>query len=379
MAYDRQSECTYYGAAEAAKYGIKMNSKKKRKLNYFFLLQLIIMSVLIIFLSAIIAIYMHRKDQVEDTKRLMPILFFLWITVCTIVANLILYIKMHKVFCSVTSLSEAMDEVAKGNFDVQLKAEEHLHIAEIENMCASFNQMVQELGTIETLRNDFVANVSHEMKTPVAAIDGYAALLQDPNLTQEERDQHLESILYNCRRLTALTGNILMISRLDNGTMIPKKETFRLDEQIRRIVLSMEDAWTKKEMELDIEMDPVTYVGDEDLLYHIWTNLISNAIKFSKPGGLLQIRMEDNPSETGVVCVTVRDTGIGLTSDQMAHMYDKFYQGDKSHTREGNGLGLALVRQITELLGISISANSKKGQGTTFILELPIEESGQTS
>ena len=356
-----------------------MNSKKKRKLNYFFLLQLIIMSVLIIFLSAIIAIYMHRKDQVEDTKRLTPILFFLWITVCTIVANLILYIKMHKVFCSVTSLSEAMDEVAKGNFDVQLKAEEHLHIAEIENMCASFNQMVQELGTIETLRNDFVANVSHEMKTPVAAIDGYAALLQDPNLTQEERDQHLESILYNCRRLTALTGNILMISRLDNGTMIPKKETFRLDEQIRRIVLSMEDAWTKKEMELDIEMDPVTYVGDEDLLYHIWTNLISNAIKFSKPGGLLQIRMEDNPSETGVVCVTVRDTGIGLTSDQMAHMYDKFYQGDKSHTREGNGLGLALVRQITELLGISISANSKKGHGTTFILELPIEAPDQTN
>lgn len=346
--------------------------KKKRKLNYFFLLQLIIMSVLVILLSAIIAIYMHQKQSVEDARRLSPILFFLWITVCTIVANLILYSKMHKVFRSVQTLSEATDVVAKGDFNVQVKVDEHLHISEIEDMCASFNQMVKELGTMETLRDDFVANVSHEMKTPVAAIDGYASLLQDPSLTEEERRQHLESILYNCRRLTALTGNILMLSRLDNGTMNLKKEPFRLDEQIRKVVLSMEEEWTEKNMELDIELDPVTYVGDEDLIYHIWTNLISNAIKFSNPGGLLQIRLEDNPSETGVVCATIRDTGIGLTSEQMTHMYDKFYQGDKSHGKQGNGLGLALVRQIADLLHISISAKSKRGQGTTFILELPI-------
>ena len=164
-----------------------------------------------------------------------------------------------------------------------------------------------------------------------------------------------------------------MLSRLDNGALIPKKEAFRLDEQIRRVVLSMEEAWVDKSLELDLEMDPVTYRGDEDLLYHIWTNLISNAIKFSNPGGLLQIRMEENPSDTGVICVTIRDTGIGMSSEEQEHMYDKFYQGDKSHSKEGNGLGLALVHQITELLGVSVSVKSKKGQGTTFILELPIE------
>ncbi len=346
--------------------------KKKRKLNYFFLLHLLAISFLTIILSAIIAIYLNGRSSL-DSKRTSVIMFFLWITICTIVANLVLYHKMRRVFKSVEKLSDASDEVAKGDFDVKVDSDEHLHIEEIEDMYDSFNKMVHELGAIETLRNDFVSNVSHEMKTPIAAIDGYATLLQDETISPEERRQHVESILYNCRRLTALTGNILMLSRLDNGTMIPKKEPFRLDEQIRKVVLSMEDAWTARELELDIEMDPVTYVGDEDLLYHIWTNLIGNAIKFSNKGGLLEIRLEENPADTGVICVTIRDTGIGLSSEQMAHMYDKFYQGDKSHSKEGNGLGLALVRQITSLLQISISARSRRGQGTAFILELPIE------
>ena len=346
--------------------------KKKRKLNYFFLLHLIAITFLIIILSAIIAIYLNSREQMKDSKHISVIMFFLWITVCTILANLILYHKMRKVFRSVEALSEAADEVAKGDFSISVEQKEHLHIAEIEDMYDSFNQMVRDLGTIETLRKDFVSNVSHEIKTPIAAIDGYAMLMQDQSLTDEERRDHLESIRYNCHRLTALTGNILMLSRLDNGTMIPKKEPFRLDEQIRKVVLSMEDAWTAKQLELDIDMDPVTYVGDEDLIYHIWTNIIGNAIKFSNQKGLLQIRMEDNPSETGVVCVTIRDSGIGLTSEQMRHMYDKFYQGDKSHSSEGNGLGLALVKQITTLLHISMSVKSKRGQGTAFILELPI-------
>ncbi len=347
--------------------------RKKRKLNIFFLLQLSVTTVLIVFLSAIIAIYLQGRERLANSNRLTIVLFFLWITVATIVANLILYHKMRRIFQSVENLSLATEEVAKGDFSITVRPNEHLHIAEIEDLYASFNQMVRDLGGIETLRNDFVANVSHEMKTPTAAIDGYATLLQDESLTPEERRQHLESLLYNCHRLTALTGDILMLSRLDNGALIPKKEAFRLDEQIRRVVLSMEEAWVDKSLELDLEMDPVTYRGDEDLLYHIWTNLISNAIKFSNPGGLLQIRMEENPSDTGVICVTIRDTGIGMSSEEQEHMYDKFYQGDKSHSKEGNGLGLALVHQITELLGVSVSVKSKKGQGTTFILELPIE------
>lgn len=351
--------------------------RKKRKLNIFFLLHLSVTTVLIVILSAIIAVYLQGREQLANSHRLTIVMFFLWITVATILANLILYHKMRRVFQAVEKLNTATEEVAKGNFDVSVTPDEHLHIAEIEELYDSFNRMVKDLDGIETLRNDFVANVSHEMKTPTAAIDGYATLLQDENLSPEERRQHIESIMYNCRRLTNLTGNILMLSRLDNGTTIPKEDSFRLDEQIRRVVLSMEDRWVERDLDLDLEMDPVVYHGDEDLIYHIWTNLISNAIKFSNPGGQLQIRMEENPSDTGVVCVSIKDTGIGMSQEQMNHMYDKFYQGDKSHSREGNGLGLALVKQITDLLGISVSVKSRRCQGTTFLLELPIRNHGQ--
>ena len=346
--------------------------KKKRKLNLFFILQIAFVTVIIVVLSGVFAVFLTRMVPFKDQRSAPLFLFFIWITVSTTIAHIVLYRKLKRVFSAVETINDATEQVAKGDFDVRVRLDDHINIAEFEDLYNSFNQMAQELGTIETLRDDFVSNVSHEIKTPIAAIDGYATLLQDESISPEERRQHLEAILYNCHRLTALTGNILMLSRLDNGTTIPKKDPFRLDEQIRRVVLSMEEDWTARGMELDIEMDPVVYRGDEDLLYHIWTNLIRNAIKFSNPGGLLQIRMEDNPSDTGVVCVTIRDTGIGLTQEQMTHMYDKFYQGDRSRSKEGNGLGLALVRQITELCNISISANSKKGQGTTFILELPI-------
>ena len=348
--------------------------RKKRKLNIFFLLHLSVTSVLIIILSAIIAILLRSREHLAGSNRLALVLFFLWITLATIVANLILYHKMKRIFQAVENLSNATEEVAKGNFDLTVYPKEPTHISEIDDLYGSFNQMVRELDGIETLRNDFVANVSHEMKTPTAAIDGYATLLQDETLTPEERRQLLESIIYNCRRLTALTGDILMLSRLDNGTMIPKKAPFRLDEQIRKVVLSVEEVWVEKELELDLEMDPVVYNGDEEMLYHVWMNLIENAVKFSNQKGKLQIRMEENPSDTKVICVTIRDTGIGMSTEQQAHMYDKFYQGDKSHSKEGNGLGLALVRQITELLDISISVKSKRGEGTTFILELPMSD-----
>ncbi|MBR3539532.1 MAG: HAMP domain-containing histidine kinase, partial [Eubacterium sp.] len=242
-----------------------------------------------------------------------------------------------------------------------------------QELFRSFNLMVEELGTIETLRDGFVADVSHEFKTPIAAIDGYATLLQDESLSPAERQQHVANILDNCRRLTNLTGNVLMLSKLENGTTFLKKQPFRLDEQIRRIVLSMEEEWTRKEMELDIEMDPVVYIGDEDLLYHVWMNLISNAVKFSNPGGMLQIRLEENAGGTGVVCASIRDSGIGIRADQLDHIYDKFYQADRSRSREGNGLGLALVKRIADECGISISVSSKQGKGTVFILELPTE------
>ena len=350
---------------------VKQLRKRNRKLNFFFIFHLVTITFLIIVLAAITGLLLTRLFYVKDPHGTPVMLFFLWMTLSVTVSNFLLYRRLAHVFDAVRVINDATEKVARGDFSVRVKLDEHIHIVEFEELYDSFNQMVQELGTIETLRDDFVADVSHEIKTPIAAINGYATLLQDENMTGEERQEHLQSILYNCKRLTALTGNILMLSKLDNGTIHQKKQLFRLDEQIRRIVLSMEDEWTKKEMELDIEMDPVTYNGDEDLLYHVWLNLISNAIKFSNKGGLLQIRLEDNAAGTGLVCATIRDTGVGIRADQQNHIYDKFYQADRSRSKEGNGLGLALVKQITDICGISISVRSKQGQGTTFILELP--------
>lgn len=350
---------------------VKQLRKRNRKLNFFFIFHLVTITFLIIVLAAITGLLLTRLFYVKDPHGTPVMLFFFWMTLSVTVSNFLLYRRLARVFDAVRVINDATEKVARGDFSVRVKLDEHIHIVEFEELYDSFNQMVQELGTIETLRDDFVADVSHEIKTPIAAINGYATLLQDESMTREERQEHLQSILYNCKRLTALTGNILMLSKLDNGTIHQKKQLFRLDEQIRRIVLSMEDEWTKKEMELDIEMDPVTYNGDEDLLYHVWLNLISNAIKFSNKGGLLQIRLEDNAAGTGLVCATIRDTGVGIRADQQNHIYDKFYQADRSRSKEGNGLGLALVKQITDICGISISVRSKQGQGTTFILELP--------
>ena len=349
--------------------------KKKKQLNLFFILQIAMITVLIVVLAGLSGILLARMFRTQNVHYAPIMIFFIWVAISVTVSHVFLYKKLKRVFDAVQVINDATEQVAAGDFSVRVQLDEHVQIVEFQELYRSFNLMAEELGTMETLRDGFVADVSHEIKTPIAAIDGYATLLQDDSLSPEERQQHVESILYNCRRLTTLTGNVLMLSKLENGTIFLKKQPFRLDEQIRRIVLSLEEKWTEKEMELDIEMDPVVYNGDEDLLYHVWMNLISNAIKFSNPGGLLQIRLEDNAGGTGVVCVSIRDTGIGIRADQLGHIYDKFYQGDKSRSREGNGLGLALVKRITDQCGITLSVNSKQGQGTVFILELPTEQS----
>lgn len=347
--------------------------KKKKQLNLFFILQIAMTTVLIVALSGVSGFFLARIFHTKNVEYAPIMLFFIWVAVSVTVSHFFLYKKLKRVFDAVQMINDATEKVAAGDFTVRVQLDEHVQIEEFQELFRSFNLMVEELGTIETLRDGFVADVSHEFKTPIAAIDGYATLLQDESLSPAERQQHVANILDNCRRLTNLTGNVLMLSKLENGTTFLKKQPFRLDEQIRRIVLSMEEEWTRKEMELDIEMDPVVYIGDEDLLYHVWMNLISNAVKFSNPGGMLQIRLEENAGGTGVVCASIRDSGIGIRADQLDHIYDKFYQADRSRSREGNGLGLALVKRIADECGISISVSSKQGKGTVFILELPTE------
>lgn len=267
---------------------------------------------------------------------------------------------------TIIEISEATKEIAKGNFDVRLN--EEIRAAELRTMAQNFNRMTRELGNIEMFRNDFIENVSHEFKTPLTAIEGYVTLLQNKSLSEERRDVYIQKILRNTKRLAALTGNVLLLSRIENQEFELKKEAFSLDEQIREIILMMESQWSEKQLDLDIDMDSSKYVGNQELLAQVWQNVLGNAVKFVHPGGQIRILLRQSASETRVA---IADNGPGMSPEVMERIYEKFYQGDPSHTGSGNGLGLTLAKRIVALHGGSIEVSSKEGKGTTFTVILP--------
>ncbi len=266
----------------------------------------------------------------------------------------------------ITHINKAMDEVAHGNLDIQL--DEDYYTEEFRGMSVSFNKMVQELSTNEMYRSDFITNVSHEFKTPLSAIEGYATLLQDDSLSAEEREEYLKKITDTTRRLSDMTGNILMLSRLETQKITPLSTEFELDEQIRCAILELESLWSEKNLELDIELDSVKCVAPKELIYHVWLNLISNAIKFTEPFGTISMQL--NESDQSAV-FSISDTGIGLSSEEQKHVFERFYQADRSHNSKGNGLGLALVKHIVGVCDGTVSVESEKGVGSIFTVTIP--------
>jgi len=294
---------------------------------------------------------------------------FVWALFVAIVFGGVLTMILSKwIFHPITRLGRAMRQVAKGDFGVRLKDKHRLR--EIEEIYRNFNLMTQELGATEILQMDFVSNVSHEFKTPINAIEGYATLLHGASegVTDEQRE-YVEKILANTRRLSRLTSNILLLSKVDNQAIL-EKTSFRLDEQIRQSILQLETQWEAKELELDLEMDSLEIVGAENLLLHVWDNLIGNAVKFSPVGGSIRITLE---KRGGRAVFAVKDQGPGIPESALAHIFDKFYQQDSSHKEEGNGLGLALVRQIVDLSGGVVFAENVENGGCRFTVELPME------
>ena len=273
----------------------------------------------------------------------------------------------HAFIKPLTDLAAAMRRVADGNFDTQLKCKST--ISDIKEVYASFNLMVKALGETETLQTDFVSNVSHEFKTPINAIEGYASLLQDSELPREQQAQYVGKIIFNTKRLSDLVGNILLLSKVNNESIRPKANTYRLDEQIRQSIFALERKWTEKSIDLDIEMDEVEYCGYEGFMMHVWTNLIDNAIKFDSYGGSIRLRLKKDGER---VRFTVSDTGPGIAPEEQSRIFTKFYQVDSSHKEEGNGLGLALVKRIVTSSGGNISVESEPGAGATFTVELPL-------
>lgn len=293
---------------------------------------------------------------------------WLWVVIFSVILCGVLgWLISALFFAPITRLSHAMRQVGGGDFSVRLQS--NSRIREVRDTYDNFNLMTQELGATEIVQTDFVSNVSHEFKTPINAIEGYATLLQSGPQTADQA-MYVEKILLNTRRLNELVSNILLLSRVDHQAINTNRCRYRLDEQIRQAIVLLEPKWVAKELELDVELDSIEYVGNESLLLHVWVNLIDNAIKFDPSGGLLRLRLlrRDNKA-----VFSVEDSGSGIAPEAQAHIFDKFYQADSSRMAEGNGLGLALVKRVLDVCGGSVCVENLPEAGCRFTVTLPLE------
>lgn len=266
-------------------------------------------------------------------------------------------------------ITMAARELVQGNFNTRIAPVGKLTIDNIYNeIIDCFNRMAQELGSLETLRTDFIANVSHEMKTPLAVMQNYGLLLQTPDLSEEKRIEYARGVTEGARRMADMMTNILKLNRLENQQIYPRTEEFDLGEQICEYLLRYENVWEKAEIEIDTDIaEGVVIQADSELLGLVWNNLFSNAFKFTPAGGTVFVSLT---ADKEYATVKVKDTGCGMSAEVGSHIFEKFYQGDRSHATQGNGLGLALVKRVVDILRGEISVESTVGLGTTFTVRI---------
>lgn len=272
----------------------------------------------------------------------------------------------------VQRLAEAAQQVAEGDFSIYVPT---MHTAEnkdyLDRLIDDFNKMVAELGSMETLKTDFFANVSHEFKTPLAGIQNNAMLLQRKNISEEERRECADAIVESTRRLSDLISNMLKLNKLEKQTIVPKAEPYDLCEQLCECVIQFDDLMEKKDIEFEADLeDQAVIAADQDLMELVWNNLLSNAVKFTPTGGSIVLRQH---TDADGIKVSVSDTGCGMDENTQKKIFEKFYQGDTSHATEGNGLGLALVLRVLHLLDCQISVQSELGKGSVFTVHIPLK------
>lgn len=345
------------------------HSPKPRGLTIFLtgIVFIIIISTMCI-TSAIMA-FLYRNGLLTGKlhPQLSTLLFFIAL-LSTIIATVLTLIFSKIPLFPIRKLIAAMKELSNGNFDVRINFD---YPDEFKELSKSFNNMAKELSSVELLRNDFVNNFSHEFKTPIVSLHGFAKLLKNNDLSTEERNEYLDIIIHESNRLASLATNVLNLSHIENTTILEEEKEFNISEQIRRSILLLEPKWEKKNLNININLDECTYVGNEDLLNQVWVNLLDNAIKFSPEEGKINIELMKCKNR---LVFKIKDNGIGMNEETKSHVFDKFYQGDVSHTVEGNGLGLTMVKKIIELHKGSIDINSSPNKGTIISVELPLVE-----
>ncbi len=265
----------------------------------------------------------------------------------------------------VKKIHDFTKKLTHGDFKSRLKP---IRVGEYNKIVDDLNQMAEELSSIETLRTDFVANVSHELKTPLSVLQNYGVLLEEPNLPEEKRLEYAKSIIRVTRHLSELITNILRLNKLEAQKLYPTLKSCNLSEMLCECLIEFESEWEKKNIEIETDIDEDVYIRtDSEMLLLVWTNLFSNAIKFTPEGGKITVNLKRSDK---FVAVSVSDTGCGMNKNTMKHIFDKFYQGDTSHSVKGNGLGLALVKRVIDILGGEITVESSPGAGSTFTVML---------
>ena len=343
--------------------------------SFFMLMAFIITCCLMLFITQLTA----ASDIALDRETLRPAAVWTFFNVillsilCTVIDAVRRRFMIHR---PVKRIVETTEKIMNGDLSARVSPPSLIESTESFDIIIRYiNRMAEELSGLETLRTDFIANVSHELKTPLAVIQNYGTLLQVPDLTEEKRLEYAKAITSSTRRLTDLITNILRLNRLENQRIYPDKQTYNLGEQLAECLLNFEDTWTKKEIKIDTDIEEEVFVeSDAELLTLVWNNLFSNAMKFTKQGGTVGLSLK---TEGGFAVVQVNDTGCGISPETGKHIFEKFYQGDTSHAAQGNGLGLALVKRVVDIVGGDISVSSEVGKGSTFTVKIRRKRDGE--
>lgn len=306
--------------------------------------------------------------HIEVVPMLLP---FIMLCACIIIGSILSAMLSGILLRPLNDLKEGLLKVSKGDFTVRLEENGNSELSHIQE---SFNIMVKEIGNTELFRNDFINDFSHEFKTPMVSVYGFAKQLKKGGLTKEQEQEYIDIIINESQRLINMSSNILMLSKLENQEIITDKKDFSLDEELRRCVLQLQGQWGEKNQEVIPDLCEITYYGNSEMLKQVWLNVIGNAVKYTPDGGTIEVKLDINPKNEQEVRVRITDNGIGMDKATAERIFEKFYQGDSSHATGGNGLGLAMVKRIVELCGGRIRVKSEPDKGTQFTVYLPIEE-----
>ncbi|WP_340010149.1 HAMP domain-containing sensor histidine kinase [Paenibacillus sp. FSL H7-0690] len=327
---------------------------------FFIFLITVVITGLLFFLAQVFGLL---NEELAQDGFVLPIMVLI---ACTIIGTTISAITSRKMVKSIRIFIEATERLASGDFSMRLQLKSP---PEFEILSENFNRMAEELGGIEILRTDFVNNFSHEFKTPIVSIKGFAEVLKNDDLTKEERNEYLDIVIEESTRLASLASNVLELTQVETQKILTNKMRFNVGEQIRQSVLLLAAKFEKKHLKLNVNIQDYELSGNKELLNQVWLNLLDNAIKFTPEHGEIEVNMKKNEDN---LVILVRDCGSGIHPEALPKIFDKFYQQDTSHSTAGNGLGLAIVKKIIHLHNGTISCESIPLQETTFTVTIPI-------